>query len=89
MKLFTKNKKSVHFGTRTNMTVNKIIMIYSNELLNLYDYYSLAINKRIISKFRYYHYYSLLKTIAIKEKISVKTVMNKYREELKFYNNIT
>ncbi len=79
LKPFIKNGKPTHFGARIHMPVLDIISQYNAEIRGLYNYYCLATDVSTkISKFQYYHYFSLVKTIARKEKISVKKVISKY-----------
>lgn len=56
-----------------------MIQQYNSEIRGLYNYYCLAtdVGKKL-HKFKYYHYYSLVKTIARKEKSSVPKVIGKY-----------
>lgn len=76
---FMKNGKSVHHNARINLPVLDIISQYNAEMRGLYNYYCLATDVSTkLGKFKYYHYFSLAKTIARKEKSSVKKVINKY-----------
>ncbi len=79
LKPFTRNGKPVHHNARINLSVLDIIDKYNSEIRELYNYYNLAadVNTKI-GKFKYFHYRSLAKTIARKEKCSVKKVINKY-----------
>jgi hypothetical protein len=66
------------------MQINNIINIYNSEIRGLYNYYSLANNvSKQIYRFKYYHYYSLLRTIAAKEKCAVSKVIKKYGMDVK------
>lgn len=79
IKPFCKNGKAVHHKTRMNWSLLDMLTQYNAEIRELYDYYCLAADVSTkIGKFRYYHYLSLLKTVARKEKSSVKKVLNKY-----------
>lgn len=80
MKNFRKNKyKAKAFLGRTNLPVLDILIAYNAEIQGLYQYYSLATDVSTkLAKFQYYHYYSLLKTVARKEKSSVPKVLKKY-----------
>ncbi|MDR7871401.1 MAG: group II intron reverse transcriptase/maturase [Tissierellaceae bacterium] len=79
LKPFTKNGKSIHHNARINLPILDLINQYNSEIRGLYYYYNLATDVSTkIGKFRYYHYYSLAKTIARKEKSSVKKVIDKY-----------
>ena len=81
---FVRNGKAVHHDARVNTPVLDLLMQYNAEIRGLYQYYSLATDvSRKLGKFRYYHYLSLLKTIARKEQCSVQKVINKYGVEVK------
>jgi group II intron reverse transcriptase/maturase len=76
---FVNNGKSVHHNARINDSILDIINTYNSEVRGLYNYYCLATDvSKKIGKFKYYHYYSMVKTIARKEKSSVKKVIDKY-----------
>lgn len=76
---FMKDGKVIAFLPRVNLPVLDIINEYNSEIRGLYEYYSLATDvARKIGKFKFYHYWSLTKTIAQKEKSSVKKVIAKY-----------
>jgi len=79
LKPFVANGKSIHHNARINDPVLDIINTYNSEIRGLYNYYCLAndVSKKI-GKFRYYHYLSMIKTIARKEKSSVRKVIKKY-----------
>lgn len=79
LKMFTSNGKSVHHNARVNLPVLDIISQYNAEIRGLYNYYCLATDVSTkVGKFKYYHYFSLVKTIARKEKTSVAKVIDKY-----------
>ena len=79
IKPFVRNGKAVHHNARINAPVLYILMQYNAEIRGLYNYYCLATDVSTkVNKFRYYHYTSLTKTIARKEKISVAKVIEKY-----------
>lgn len=60
-----------------------IISMYNAEIRGLYNYYCLATDvSSKLATFKYYHYYSMLKTIARKEKSSVGKVYKKYGIEV-------
>ena len=60
-----------------------IISMYNAEIRGLYNYYCLATDvSKKLSMFKYYHYYSMLKTIARKEKSTVGKVYKKYGIEV-------
>ena len=59
-------------------------MQYNAELRGLYNFYCLATDVSTkLGKFRFYHYYSLLKTVARKEKCSVAQVITRYGVDVK------
>ncbi|WP_338248405.1 group II intron reverse transcriptase/maturase [Dictyobacter halimunensis] len=79
LKPFVANGKAVHHNARINVPALDLLQQYNAEIRGLYEYYSLATDVSTkMSKFRYYHYYSLLKTVARKEKCSIKKVLDKY-----------
>lgn len=79
IKPFMKNKKPHYHGGRVNIPILDMITQYNSEIRGLYNYYCLATDvSRKLYKFKYYHYYSLIKTIARKEKASVKKTIAKY-----------
>jgi group II intron reverse transcriptase/maturase len=79
LKPFVRNGKAVHHNARINDPVLDILTQYNAEIRGLYNYYCLATDVSTkINKFRYYHYTSLQKTIARKEKCSVAQVIEKY-----------
>jgi group II intron reverse transcriptase/maturase len=84
LKPFVRNGKAVHHNARINDPVLDILIQYNAEIRGLYNYYCLATDVSTkINKFRYYHYTSLQKTIARKEKCSVAQVLEKYGVDVK------
>ena len=79
LKPFVRNGKSVHIKSILNLTVKEMINKYNSEIRGLYNYYCLAgnVGKRI-GTFKYYHYFSLVKSIAAKHKISVKKTIKRF-----------
>jgi hypothetical protein len=78
---FCKNGKPISVANRLYLPVPKLIQMYDQEYRQFYNYFIYAENlKGQLKKFRYYHYHSLLKTIARKEQISVRKVIQKYRD---------
>lgn len=76
---FTENGKAASFKPRVNLPMLDIINEYNSEIRGLYNYYSLATDVSVkLNKFKYYHYWSLLKTIAHKEKSTTTKVKAKY-----------
>lgn len=83
LKPFRKNGKPYPFIARNNYPVMDIISMYNAEIRGLYNYYCLAADvSSKLATFKYYHYYSMLKTIARKEKSSVGKVYKKYGIEV-------
>lgn len=79
LETFRKHGVSYPFVAKVNLPVLDIINSYNAEIRGLYNYYCLATDvSKKIATFKYYHYYSMIKTIARKEKSSVKKVFNKY-----------
>jgi len=79
LKRFRKGKKPTRRPERINNPVLDILTAYNSEMQGLYNYYRLATdvgNK--LNKFKFYHYGSLLKTIANKEKMQISRVLAKY-----------
>lgn len=74
--------KKGHAGavvTRKDYPVLDIINMYNAEIRGLYNYYCLAQNVSTrLSRFKYYHYGSLLKTLACREQTSAKKIRRKY-----------
>lgn len=76
---FTENGKAASFKPRVNLPMLDIINEYNSEIRGLYNYYSLATDVSVkLNKFKYYHYWSLLRTIAHKEKSTTTQVKAKY-----------
>lgn len=76
---FTQYGESFVFKPRLKLPVLDIINEYNAEIRGLYNYYCLATNvSQRLYKFKYYHYFSMVHTIARKENISVKKVIKKY-----------
>jgi group II intron reverse transcriptase/maturase len=79
LKPFVANGKSAHHKARIYEPVLDILNDYNSEIRGLYNYYCLATDvSKKMGRFKFYHYYSMLKTVAAKEKSSVKKVMSKY-----------
>lgn len=79
LKPFKKGRAAYPFKVRSQYPVLDIISMYNAEIRGLYNYYCLAadVNKKL-EAFKYFHYGSMLKTIAGKEKSSVEAVIAKY-----------
>ena len=79
LKPFRKKGKSYPYVARVNLPVMDIIALYNAEIRGLYNYYCLATDvSKKLATFKFYHYYSMLKTIARKEKTTVRKVIKKY-----------
>jgi hypothetical protein len=84
LKPFVKNGKAIHHNARLNVPLLDLLAQYNAEIRGLYDYYSLATDvSKKLGTFRYYHYYSLLKTVARKEQCSVAQVLSKHGVDVK------
>jgi group II intron reverse transcriptase/maturase len=79
LKKFMRNGKSICCPERVNDPVLNTLTAYNAEMRGLYNYYCLAtdVGKKL-NKFKHYHYGSLLKTIARKEKTHISRVLKKY-----------
>ena len=81
---FTANGKAVHHNARINLPLLDLVNQYNAEIRGLYNYYCLATDVSTkVGNFRYFHYYSLLKTVARKEKCSMAKVLDKYGVNVK------
>lgn len=79
LKPFRKRGKSYPYVARVNLPVMDIINLYNAEIRGLYNYYCLATDvSKKLATFKFYHYYSMIKTIARKEKSTVRKVIRKY-----------
>jgi group II intron reverse transcriptase/maturase len=76
--------KPCHRGFLVNAPNIAIIQKYNSEIRGLYNYYRLAHNASVISKFAYIMEYSMYKTLAGKYKSSVKKIINKYTKDGEF-----
>ena len=79
LKKFMKNGIPIHVPERIDDPILNTLTTYNAEIRGLYNYYRLATDvSKKVDRFKHYHYTSLLKTIARKEQISIKQVLNKY-----------
>ena len=79
LQAFTQNGKAASFRARVDLPILDIINEYNAEIRGLYEYYSLATDVAMkIGRYKYYHYTSLIRTIAHKEKSSYRKVKAKY-----------
>ena len=79
LKPFKKNGKSYPHLARVNLPIIDIISQYNAEIRGLYNYYCLATDvSKKLATFKFYHSYSMVKTIARKEKSTVRKVFKKY-----------
>ncbi|MEW6523553.1 MAG: hypothetical protein AB1445_08275 [Bacillota bacterium] len=77
---FVRENRSIHRPDRVGLGVERIVGLYRQELVQLFRDYALAHDgQRQLSRFRHYHFGSLLKTLARKEQASARAVMEKYR----------
>lgn len=84
LKPFVQNGKAIHHAARINIPLFDLLTQYNAEIRGLYNYYCLATDVSTkVGKFKYYHYYSLLKTVARKEKCSIAQVISKYGVDVK------
>lgn len=84
LKPFVRNGKAVHHNARINVPLLDLLTQYNAEIRGLYNYYCLATDVCTkIGKYRFYHYNSLLKTVARKEKCSIAHVLSKYGVDVK------
>lgn len=84
LKPFVRNGKAVHHNARINAPLLDVLAQYNAEIRGLYNYYCLATDVSTkIGKYRYYHYYSLLKTVARKETTSIAHILSKYGVDVK------
>ncbi|MBD5559957.1 MAG: group II intron reverse transcriptase/maturase [Clostridia bacterium] len=58
----------------------EILSRYNAEIRELYNYYRLANNASVLSKFRYVMKYSMYKTFAAKYRTTIKKIVKKYRD---------
>lgn len=83
---FHRGGKPIAVNERLHLTVEEILRSYQEEKRQIIGCFRYASNRRNArKKFHYYHYRSLLLTLAKKEKISVKAIQKKYRERLRNY----
>jgi group II intron reverse transcriptase/maturase len=81
---FQRNGKPTHRPDRVNTPVEGLIAQYNNEIRGLTNYYCMAANvARQIYRFQYYHYYSLVKTVGLKFKLSMRKTLKKYGVDVK------
>jgi len=79
LKPFKKGNKAYPCSARSNLSIRAIIDMYNAEIRGLYEFYCLATDvSKKLAAFRYYHYGSMLKTIAGKERSSIRKVVCKY-----------
>jgi group II intron reverse transcriptase/maturase len=84
IKKFTKNGKPTYINERVTLPIQEMIAVYNTEIRGLVNYYSIAnnVSKRLY-EFKFYHYFSLAKTLAKKHKMSVKKIIRKFRTPVK------
>ena len=74
----------IHRGKLVNKEDFGIISQYNAEIRGLYNYYSLAHNATVISKFAHIMEYSMYRTFANKYKTSMSRIIRKYSDHGKF-----
>ena len=80
---FSKNGKPAVRTDMLNHSVQTIIQRFNSEIDGLYNYYCLASNvAERLWWFRNKHHYSLLATLARKERSSIKSILGKYSVEV-------
>lgn len=81
---FTQRGKAVHHNARSNIPLLDLLTQYNAEVRGLYEYYCLATDVSTkLGKFKFYHYDSLLKTVARKEKCTIAKVLSNYGVNVK------
>ncbi|MGE6964375.1 group II intron reverse transcriptase/maturase, partial [Bacillus thuringiensis] len=81
---YAKDGKPADIPARISQTILETLTQYNAEIRGLYNYYCLANNVSArLHWFKYYHYMSLLRTIANKEKMSTTKILKKYGVETK------
>lgn len=84
LKPFVRNGKAIHHNARVNAPLLDTLTTYNAEIRGLYNFYCLATDVSTkLGKFKFFHSYSLLKTVARKEKCSVAQVINRYGVDVK------
>ena len=84
LKPFVRNGKAIHHNARVNAPLLDTLTVYNAEMRGLYNFYCLATDVSTkLGKFKFFHYYSLLKTVARKEKCSVAQVIDRYGVDVK------
>ncbi|WP_044641413.1 hypothetical protein [Risungbinella massiliensis] len=83
---FQQRGRPIHLPNRLHFTPTEIWNLFQREERQIRQKFELADNSRtVLHKFHYYHYQSLLLTLAKKEKVSVKKIKQKYRYILSRY----
>lgn len=84
LKPLVRNGKAVHHNARVNAPLLDTLTVYNAEIRGLYNFYCRATDVSTkLGKFKFFHYYSLLKTVARKETCSVAQVINRYGVDVK------
>lgn len=81
--------KSLHRGFLMNKPDIEIIIKYNSEIRGIYNYYRLASNVSVLSKFAYIMEYSMYKTFASKYQSSVSKIIDAYSKNGIFGVNYT
>jgi group II intron reverse transcriptase/maturase len=80
--------KPISKGSWTVLDKYEIVKKYAQLIRGIYHYYSACDNKRILNRVQYILKYSCAKTLARREKTSVRQVFKKYGENMKVTKHI-
>ena len=76
---FQRHGKPAHRTDRVNTPIEGLIAQYNNEIRGLVNYYCMGANvARQLYRFKYFHYFSLVKTVGLKFKLSMRKTLRKY-----------
>lgn len=76
--------KPIHRTYLKDLDDLEILSTYNSEIKGLYEYYKLALNARVLHKYKYIMEYSLYKTLAAKYRTSITKIINKFSINGKF-----
>ncbi|MBA4602355.1 reverse transcriptase/maturase family protein [Thermoactinomyces mirandus] len=76
--------KPVHRSDLVKLGDPEILSVCNAVIQSMYNYYRLADNASVMSRFHHFIKYSMVKTLAFKYKKSVRKIMQKYLHEGKF-----
>jgi group II intron reverse transcriptase/maturase len=84
LKPFVRNGRSIHHNARVSAPLLDTLTVYNAEIRGLYNFYRLATDVSTkLGKYKFFHYHSLLKTVARKEKCSIAQVIDRYGVDVK------